>query len=144
MSDKKPTTLGSFDQVMKDHYPRAGEQLKQYVADARREDAWQNETAPSVFVSGHNDNTLVPCRNSGDVRYHELDHDACDICGALHAAFAREPRIKVWLDEKAKRPPICGDRTKLSDEVAPGVPGQDINGMRMRIHPMFKVVKSSL
>jgi hypothetical protein len=42
-------------------------------------------------------------------------------CGDLHEKLSDEPVVLAWLAEKAKRPPIEGDRTKLSDEVQPDV-----------------------
>lgn len=128
-------TLASFDSTLKDLYPLPGQRLKQWVVDDRRETAWANETAPRVYLRGHDDNTLLPCRNAGDVRYHDLDHDACDVCGALHEAFAREPRVKAWIEAKAARPPVCADRSKLSDEVEPADTRMSFGGALLAMLP---------
>lgn len=111
--------LTSFNATLKDFYPRPGERMKQYVADTLREHKWENETSPRVDVERHDDNTGIECRNVGRVPWTWLDHDACYDCGDRYEALRDGPLVQAWLAEKAKRPPICEDREKLSDEIAP-------------------------
>jgi hypothetical protein len=107
--------------TLKDYYPLPGTRIKQYVLDTYRENEWERDTCPKVEMIEHDDNTGMPCRysaTSAQWRY-VLDHDCCEVCNAVGVALANEPRIKAWLDEKAKRPPICADRELLSDRIAP-------------------------
>lgn len=105
--------------LFKDMYPAAGTRLKRWVVDRRREAAWERDTCPKVHVGGHDDNTGASCRNAGLVPWAYLDHDCCEVCCDLHERLSARTDVAAWLDEKAKRPPIESDRTKLSDEVEP-------------------------
>lgn len=114
-------TLISFDATLRDRYPAPGERIKQYVVDERREDAWADATCPTVSVIPHQtknfDGEDVDCV-CGDVQWHRLDN-GCQVCVAVQAATRDIDRVRRWLAEMAARPPICADRDKLSDEVAP-------------------------
>lgn len=112
-------TLVSFDATMKDFYPLPGERIKQYVVDMRREDTWCDETAPVIHVESHGNNDGDLCARIGKTQWHILQRShGCDRCSDIADAERESASVKEWLAEKAKRPPICADRTKLSDEVA--------------------------
>lgn len=131
-------TLASWDAVLKDLYVPPGTVLKQWVMDMRRESAWERETCPRVATTAHEDNTGCECRNSNDddASWRHLDHDCCDVCEALHDATASRPDVVAWLAEKAARPPIERDHSKLSGEVEPE---WTIN----REHPMLAMLPRS-
>lgn len=117
-------SIVTFSHALKDYYPLPGTRIKQYVLDTHRENEWERDTCPKVAMIEHDDNTGTPCHysaSSAQWRY-VLDHDCCEVCNAVGVAFASEPRIKAWLDEKARRPPICADREVLSDKIAPEWP----------------------
>jgi hypothetical protein len=120
----------SFDVTLKDFYPRPGERIKQYVVETRREYQWEDETCPRVDVPEHDDNTGASCRNVGRAQWRHLDHDCCSTCEALDVETASRTDVQEWLAAKAARPPICSDRTRISDEIAPEWPS-------LREHPMF-------
>jgi hypothetical protein len=118
----------SVDAILGDMYAAPGTRLKQWVVDMRREHAWQDETCPRVFVVAHTDNTGDLCRNNGQTRWYEIDeHDCCTHCSTF--AKLTEYRVSEWLFERARRPPICADREKLSDEIQ-----EDIS---LRENPFF-------
>lgn len=114
-------TLISFDATVRDRYPVPGERIKQYVVDERRESAWADATCPTVTVIPHQttnvDGEDIDCI-SGDVQWHRLD-SGCLVCTAVQAATREIDRVRRWLAAKGSRPPICSDRDKLSDELAP-------------------------
>jgi hypothetical protein len=113
-------TLTSANETLKDFYPLAGTRLKQYVVDTRRELDWERETCPTFEVPEHDDNTGATCRNAyGPTSWEQLDHGACSICGVLRRFISNDARVVAWVAEKASRPPIESDRTKLSDEIEP-------------------------
>lgn len=117
------STLESFNRALKDVYARPGERLKQWVVDTHRENEWESETCPRFQIPEHEDNTDegtgMLCSSVGLTQWRYLDHHACSICGVLHRFTANDPRVVAWLAEKAKRPPIEADHSKLSDEIAP-------------------------
>ncbi len=119
----------SFNDTLKDYYPLPGTRLKQYVVDTHRENDWERETCPRVDVASHDDNTELPCRNSGNVQWSYLAHDCCGFCCELHDETAERPDIAAWRAEKAARPPIESDRSRLSDEIAPD--------LSSRSHPLL-------
>jgi hypothetical protein len=113
-------TITSMDQLFRDMYPLPGTRLKQWVVDSRRERAWEVQTCPRVVVPVHDDNTGLECRNArSTVAWTDLNHDCCGECNELMEATESRDDVSAWLAEKAKRPPIEQDRTKLSDEVEP-------------------------
>ena len=118
---------------MKDFYPLPGTRLKQYVVDQYREAAWERETCPRFDVEEHDDNTGLRCRNEGPTPWTYLDHDCCHDCGDRHTALRDGPSVRAWLEEKAKRPPIESDRTKLSDEIA--------RDLSLKENPVFAMLK---
>lgn len=124
----------SFDQMMRDMYARPGEVIKQYVVDMGRESEWERETCPRVTVPVHDDNTGLQCRNSYSSQWSYLDHDCCYVCNDLYRAHAGDMDIAAWRMERALRPPICADKTKLSDQIAPPLPS-------MRDNPIFQALK---
>lgn len=127
-------TITTISMLYKDHFPLPGHRLKQYVADGRREAAWERETCPRFMPAQHDDNTGLECRNSMQkVPWTFLEHDCCYFCNDLCERYQEEPEVKAWLAEKAKRPPICEDRAKLSDEVEPEHPP-------LAMHPFFGLV----
>jgi hypothetical protein len=126
-------TITSMDSLFKDMYPRAGDRIKQWVVDQRREYDWERETCPRFSVPEHEDNTGAVCRNSNDkVPWTYLNHDCCHDCGDYLEDLRETPSVQAWLDEKAKRPPIEQDRTKYSDEIAEDVMMQD--------HPILRAM----
>lgn len=127
------TTLESVTATIKDMYPRPGERIKQWVVDAQREYQWELETCPRFFVHRHIDNTGLECRNAGPTPWIHLNHDCCYTCGDMHGLFSVRPETVEWVHEKAKRPPIETDRSKLSDEIAPDT--------SMTEHPMLAAFK---
>lgn len=126
------STVTEMGSLFKDMYAAPGTRLKQWVVDARREDAWERETCPVFEVPEHEDNTGMPCRNEGVTRWTWLDHDCCNDCNDRGTALRDDPSVQAWIAEKAKRPPIEADRSKLSDEVQPDYPA-------ITIHPWLKV-----
>lgn len=126
--------LQSMSALFKDMYPQPGERIKQWVVDTRREDQWEQKTCPRFETSEHDDNTGIECRNSASkVPWTHLEHDCCNECCSMHEHFQRDAVVRTWLDEKAKRPPICEDRSKLSDEIA--------RDPSVTEHPSLKVFK---
>lgn len=112
------STLTTFDALLKDMYPLPGTPLKQWVVDQRRESRWESETCPRFTPGEHEDNTGVECRNSiTSVPWTHLAHDCCYFCNDLGERYEQTPEVQAWLAEKAKRPEVCADRTKFSDEV---------------------------
>lgn len=129
-------TLTDMNALLKDMFPRPGERVKQWVVDTRREHAWESATSPRFKVVWHLDNTGIECRNSAsDAPWSDLDHDCCYFCGDLHEHARELPSVQAWLAEKAKRPPIEQDRTKLSDEIAPDP--------RLASHPALRMLRRS-
>ena len=113
-------TLTRFDQLLKDSFPLPGTPLKQYVVDRRREAEWERETCPRFTPAEHEDNTDIECRNSmTSVPWTHLAHDCCYFCNDLGERYEKTPEIQAWLAEKAKRPPVEQDLSKLSNEVEP-------------------------
>lgn len=114
------SNLTSINAILKDYYPLPGERIKQYVVDMRRESKWERDTCPLVEVIAHDDNTNATCRNSAtSVPWTYLSHDCCEVCCDLYEATETREDVQAWLAEKAKRPPIEQDKSKLSDEVEP-------------------------
>jgi hypothetical protein len=108
----------NMDSLFKDMYAQPGQRLKQWVVDQRRESKWENETCPKVSVPQHDDNTGASCRNGGDaVPWTYLSHDCCGLCEDFGDEAAKRDDVIAWRAEKAKRPPIETDHSKLSDEV---------------------------
>lgn len=130
MNDANITSVAA---LYKDMYPRPGDRIKQWVVDVRREDAWERETCPRVFVPKHDDNTGLECRNEGPTIWTYLAHDCCSTCCEMHEHAGEQPEIQAWLEEKSKRPPIEKDRTKLSDVIQ-----EDYS---LRPHPMLREFK---
>ncbi len=114
------STSVSVTHLFKDLYPRAGDRIKQWVIDSRRERAWDLETCPSVSLPPHKDNTDADCRNVPSAVWIDLaQHDCCHECNDVAEAMeVNEPAVVAWLAERARRPPICADRAALSDEIA--------------------------
>ena len=129
-------TLSSVGQTMKDFYPLPGERLKQYVVDTNREYAWEEATCPVVDVPTHHHSSdgEGSFEFDGELRWTLLARMDCDFCENLYYSLRDTPAVKAWLAEKAKRPPVEPDRTKLSDQIAPEWPA-------MREHPMFALTK---
>ena len=112
--------ISSLNETMKDVYPRPGTRIKQWVVDARREQQWERDTCPRIVMNDHEDNTGAPCRNCyGSVPWTYLDHDCCQICGDEHERIRMRPDVQAWLTERAARPAIEPDHSKLSDEIEP-------------------------
>lgn len=109
----------SLRETMRDFYPRAGERLKQYVVDMRRENAWESATCPRVDLAGHEDNTGARCRNEGPTLWTHLDHDCCETCGRRHIFERSRSDITAWIVLRDARPPIEADHANLSDEIEP-------------------------
>jgi hypothetical protein len=110
----------SLDAILRDMYPTPGERLKQWVVDSRREAKWEGETCPQFDVPEHYDNTGAPCRNGGErVPWTHLSHDCCSDCCDMHDNHSELPSVQSWLAEKAERPPVEPDRSKLSDQLEP-------------------------
>lgn len=122
----------SYNEVLKDMYPLPGTRVKQWVVDMRRESAWERETCPRVQVFGHPDNTGVECRNVGSAPWSYLSHDCCSVCNDLLDAVGGRADMAAWTAERAARPPIEQDRSKLSDEVEPA--------HEMRAHPLLELI----
>jgi len=129
----KSMSLSSFDSTLKDYYPAPGTRIKQYVVDQRREDKWERETCPRFHIDVHDDNTGLSCRNAGAVPWTFMSHDCCNICCDLHEEKATDPEVLAWQEERAKRPPVCTDHDKLSDEIAPD--------LVFRANPVFKLMR---
>lgn len=122
MSEKQPATLMSVSATLKDFYPLPGTRIKQYVVDTQREREWQEKTCPRVTVPDHqhwrdDDPPIVEC--GGEFNWLWLSYQSCDFCENLYYELRDTPAVQAWFVEKAKRPPIESDRTKLSDEIAP-------------------------
>lgn len=126
--------LASVDAAYRDMYPRAGDRIKQWVIDRRREDAWEGETCPRFAIAEHDD-TGMPCSNGGRAStWMTLNyHGSCSTCGVLATANRDTPEMVAWFAERAARPPITADRSALSDEIAPD--------LSLRDHPLFKVMR---
>ena len=126
--------VDTVDALLKDMYPLPGTPLKQWVVDQRRESQWESETCPRFTLAEHEDNAGTECRNSlASVPWTHLEHDWCYFCGDLHGRYEKTPEVQAWLAEKAKRPPVCADRSKLSGEVQADYPS-------MRPHPFFTML----
>ncbi len=127
------STTISVDALFKDMYPRAGERIKQWVVDMRRERAWEVATCPHVDVPDHKDNTGADCRNVGASIWVDLEkHDCCHDCEDLAAALRLRPDVAAWL-ARTDRPAVTRDRSVLSDEIA-----EDVT---LRDHPLFRTVR---
>lgn len=109
----------SFDALLRDLHPLPGQRVRQWVVDTRKREEWKRATAPRIHVSDHMDNTGIECRNGGSVPVYALEHDCCGHCNDVYAVAAGNPEVAEWLAELAKRPPVCEDRTKYSDEIEP-------------------------
>jgi len=122
--------------IYKDYYPMPGERIKQYVVDGRRETAWERETCPKFKIAGHVDNCddgrgYSTCFNAGMVTWDALvSHPHCETCNDFGETLRDDARVLSWLAEKARRPPIEPDRSKLSDEVEPD--------RSLELHPILK------
>lgn len=115
-------TLISLEAALRDRYPSPGERIKQYVIDERKHREWVDTTCPHVAVVLHRDDKGEWCPTSGDPRWHTIgEHGGCSRCDATKARSASLPAIVEWVALRNMRPPICSDRTLLSDEVAPDV-----------------------
>jgi len=131
-----PLTTVSFDAVFKDRYPMPGQRIKQYVVDEAREDAWERETCPRVVVPEHLDDDRTLCRNVGWPQWISIPGVDCRICMALHMrAHRTDDTVRDWIAQRAARPPICSDREKLSDEIAPDI--------SLAENPIFAFLKRS-
>ena len=135
--------LHSFDTTMKDVYPLPGTRIKQWVVDMRREDEWERETCPRLAVPNHYDEcddieaasgALRVCTGSGSTQWRALALRDCRFCEGYYHGASRLPEVVAWLAAKAARPPVCADRSKLSDEIA-----EDIASLRD--NPMFSFIK---
>ena len=110
-------TMRSFDQTLRDMFPRPGERIKQYVVDLRARDEWEDKTCPRFQVDAHDDNTGTECRNRDDTQWRHLAHDCCSVCDELHEKHSRSAQVIAWHATQTDLPPIEADRTKLSDQV---------------------------
>lgn len=143
-------TITTVAVYYKDHYPQPGERIKQYVVDERRERAWEEQTAPRFNVDPHDREGCQlhddpeceyckvlthACPCAGESSLLELRDADCDVCNALYEKSLSEPRVIAWFAEKAKRPPICEDRTKLSDEVESEHPSLAMHPLLGRLKP---------
>lgn len=126
--------VSSYSGLLKDMYPLPGERIKQYVVDMRRNDLWERATCPRVDVEVHDDNCGSTCRNVGRTPWSHLAHDACATCNELMDELAVQPGIIAWALERARRPPIEQDRSKLSDEIEPDSP-------LMQSNPFFTITR---
>jgi hypothetical protein len=120
----KPRTTVSFDRVIKDRYPAPGDRIKQYVVDEQRERAWEQRTCPHVGIGPHLDDDGEACmwRNAvaGDALWCDLDRNVnCSFCRLAGDRAQHRHDIAAWRVMKAQRPPICEDRDKFSEEIAP-------------------------
>lgn len=123
----------SLDQALKDHYPLPGTRIKQYVVDARRRKTWELETCPTALIDAHQDNTGAGCRNSGSARWLDFAcHDCCNTCNDFAEEVRHRPSVQAWLEERAKLPPVCSDRSLFSDEIEPDRPNPVMAFMRKR------------
>jgi hypothetical protein len=110
----------SIDAMFKDFYPLPGTRLKQYVVDMRAQHAWEAATCPAIDVGDHLDNTGAFCREAPRTLWKfAAMHDCCAICNGAAADTKDREDVRLWLLEKAARPPIETDRAKLSDEIEP-------------------------
>ena len=119
MQSDKRATVASVDRTLKDMFPRPGMRIKQWVVDRWRESEWEHQTCPRFNVDPHLDNTGCECRNSGETSFKHLNHDCCSTCEDLYELANNSQAVMNWLAERAKRPDICADRDKFSDEIAP-------------------------
>jgi hypothetical protein len=118
--DDKPLTLTSVSSTMKDLHPLPGTVLKQWVVDHRRELDWEDATCPKFQQPEHLDDTLYFCATQySPIAWNRLDGYECQVCEDAYERLRSHPLVVAWLAEKAKRPPIESDRSKLSTEVAP-------------------------
>lgn len=131
--ERAVSDLVSFDSLMKDLHPLPGTRIKQWVVDERREHAWERQTCPHVDIPGHDDNTDILCRNSGGAPWARLDHDCCSLCGDTMEATAGREDIASWRAERDARPPVCADRSLLSDQIEPE--------WKLEPHPVFKMLR---
>jgi hypothetical protein len=127
--------LVSFDEMIRDHCPRPGDRIKQYVVDGRRESRWERETCPSIHIDEHMDNTGLECRNYGPTRWTDLSHDCCDVCCEMQESTKDQSDVETWLAERAQRPPVCSDRSLLSDVI------EDYGDIVMAKNPMFAMLR---
>lgn len=130
-------TVVSFAAILKDRYRQPGDPIKQYVLDENREWEWERATCPRFNVDPHDRpgcelhgdpdcahcHTLTNlCPNEGETTLLQLRDTGCDRCNELYEASLLLPSTVAWLAEKAARPPIEQDRSKLSDQVEPERP----------------------
>lgn len=109
----------SVGALFKDMYPRAGERIKQWVVDQRKQHEWEQATCPWVDIAEHDDNTGVWCHNSGRARWVDMaEHHCCHACGDMAEHTRMRLDIVAWKAERAARPLVCSDRSVLSDEIA--------------------------
>lgn len=127
-------TVTTVSALFRDMYPRAGERIKQWVVDQRKQTEWGQATCPRVGIAGHNDNTGDWCRNSGaGARWIDMEgHDCCGECNDMAEHTRMRPDIVAWLAERDARPKPTSDRTLLSDEIAPDIALTD--------HPMLRML----
>lgn len=129
----KTSTLTSVSETLKDFYPLPGARIKQYVVDTRRENAWALETCPRFDIDKHqHEDNGWDYTFGGTHNWLHLGQQSCDTCEALYDKLESTPEVQAWLAEKAARPPIEPDHTKLSDEIAEDV--------AMREHPLMAMV----
>lgn len=111
--------MTSLNDVLRDLFPMPGTRLKQWVVDLREQAMWDLATCPVLRVPAHDDNTGLPCRNSGAAPWSALAHDCCRACNYLRDLHSGDLDVAAWQMRRAARPPICGDKGKLSDELEP-------------------------
>lgn len=130
------TTLRDINEDMKDIYAPGGTLLKQWVVDLCRNQEWERETCPSVGVPKHDNDTEYECKHStSTVRWTMLHDRDCKFCKDLQDSTFGRPDVAEWRAERDARPPICADRTQLSDETQPHV--------EMRDGPFFAMIRKA-
>jgi hypothetical protein len=143
-------TTTSFDRTMKDMYPAPGERIKQWVIDEQRTHAWERETCPKLLVPFHYEDqddsdaesgTIVACPSVGTTSLldiHARGGDGCRFCDGFAQAAQQLPTVREWFVARARykvEHPICSDREKLSDEIAPDI--------SLAENPIFALLKRS-
>lgn len=111
-------TVRSIGESMRDLFPLAGQRIKQWVVEQRREEAWTRATCPVVVVHVHHDDSEALCARSGsDVQWYLLDDHECQECSDLQEATSNQTDVEAWLRVRASRPPITRDHVTMSDEI---------------------------
>lgn len=126
--------LETIDSALKDRYPAPGTRIKQYVVDERKQAEWDRQTCPMIPVDSHLDNEGFGCC-SGQVLWIDLRDYCCNTCDAIKGKTYDSAIMRLWVAERAKQPPICANRTLLSDEIAPEWATMN------REHPLLKAFK---